>query len=270
MAMSTHKSFLCFVLSFVFGAPIAYTLGDVTFESPTPLGQSAPDVSIFDNDDIQNENGNGNLAWLDGLSQTSTMPTTDGVPEFLTSSALDPSSGDLFADSSSSVSPVNLFSDNSSDDLLLANVGDLSSSSLECSYGSTNRGSRKLRLRTDASCNAGDNPIDPSGGGGGTADTPLGLPSFDAVAGAVYVKNRKKYCSQTTMNEFGNIPICDINPPLRGSADLELFGHQISLSAAEFTTVQTARISKTPFLVQASQASQAFHISALNGANRNG
>lgn len=232
LSLSARKSFVWGLYFILFWAPMANTQSDdgtLGINPPFSFSQTpnGPDISIFQNNDNLG-NANGNLALLDSWSPV----TTDPSSEFLTSSVFDPSNVDLFADPSSSIPPANFLADNSPDDFFTASVGD-DLVSPKCISGSSTNGNknRKIRSRTD-SCNAGD-MVEP-------------LPSYSAVSSSAYAQNRKKWCSQTEGNEFGNIPVCDMNPPPRESgADLGILRNQVSLNSAQLINIYTARISKS-------------------------
>lgn len=208
------------------------------------MAQNAPDVSIFDDDDIndpltvaaKNDNQNifaspENLASIDDLSQTATATTTtknDDLSKLLPLSAFSDSSkaDDWFVDTSN----PNLidFSNYPSDDLKIADV-DLLSLPPHCMSGSSNR---KIRSRTD-SCGAGN----PNAG----LDVPI--PYFDATAIADYQKNQEKWCSQTPMFGIANIPVCKIDLPPFPSDSLMKLG-ELAWPVIGFVNIRHARLRK--------------------------
>ena len=214
--------------------------------------------SIFDTYDDDHQNifespENQNLALLDGLSSQTTPPTTTLATDNLSSELLLTSSSfsnplsnadNLFIDDST-LNPDFGFADySSSSNLLLptdaAGLGlSMSPPSPECIFGSTmSSSSRKVRSRTNA-CDAENN-----------ADQVVvpPMPDFSAVSSSLYLQNRKKWCSHIEMNEFGNIPVCDMDPP-RGSSgdDLGMLRNEISLALTAFFNIEAARISRLFF-----------------------
>ena len=209
------------------------------------FSQGEPDASIFYDDDIDGPytaaDDQGifespyNFATLDELSQT--MMAGDSSSELLVSSAslYDHLTDDLFDNASNPD-----FSDYSSD-LLMVGAGDLSSSS-ECMLSRLNSGSRKIRSRTDGFCD------DPSNS---NADqVPASVPAFKAFSNSLYVETQKKWCSETGVTGFGNIPVCNTGNAFPEPSELDMwrFVTKFPLEFSGFVSIYFARLSKLVIL----------------------